>query len=198
MNQIINISDELAKLDYRTYVVSVVILLVVCLLYCFYGYGCIRFISALIGFGIGLWAGSRLTELLGLASPLNMIIPFVIGVALALISYGVYRLAVFLTVFTAAFGTVSQLVVTYGADRMSALMQLIVAFAAALLFAVLAEIFLRPLIIVVTALTGGLAFSSILFSEMIQVTWSGQAAFYVQLIVAVVLAVLGMLRQFKR
>lgn len=198
MNQIINISEMLANLDNRTYAVTVIILLVVCLAYCFYGYGCIRFISALIGFGIGLWAGSRLTEFFGLESPLSIIIPIVIGVALALISYGVYRLAVFLAVFTAAFGTISQLVITYGADRMNALTQLIVTLGGAVLFAVLAEVFMRPLIIVVTALTGGFAFSAILFSEMIQVTWSGQAAFYVQIIVALVLAVLGMLRQFRR
>ena len=137
------------------------------LLYCFAGYRSVKAITTAVGFFIGLLVGYVLTGEFQFSSPLPVIMPILVGVVFAVLNFFLFRLSVF-----------------------------VIALAAGLIFAILAVIFLKPVIIVTTGLMGGLLFADQIFSYLIQVRWNAQTETLVRLGTGLILGVIGIICQF--
>jgi hypothetical protein len=73
---------------------------------------------------------------------------------------------------------------------------LIVALVVGIIFAILAAVYLRTMIIVATALSGGFILANELFENLIRIQWSPTVETIVRLSTGLGLAVIGMVYQF--
>lgn len=166
------------------------------IVYCFYGYRVLRGICAVLGFITGAAAGYTVSQNLGLQSPVDLAVILAAGVVLALLMYFLYRFGVFVTVMLVGAALVFSELTGRGVVN-DEVICLIIALIAGIVLAVLSVIFLRPVIIIITSLTGGLLLSDILFKYLIQVRWSEQMALIIPLAAGIVIGLIGMLCQFR-
>ena len=164
------------------------------LLYCFAGYRSVKAITTAVGFFIGLLGGYILTGEFQFSSPLPVIMPLLVGVVFAVLNFFLFRLSVFVAVFFVTSSVVSSLLLNY--VQLDELIGFVIALAAGLIFAILAVIFLKPVIIVTTGLMGGLLFADQIFSYLIQVRWNAQTETLVRLGTGLILGVIGIICQF--
>lgn len=158
---------------------------VIGLLFCFLGNKIMRVIATLVGFGVGAGVGVLITQMAETEGITNVLIIFGCALVLAAVSFFVFRIGIFLT----AFGMVSA--VSLSLVDMSMNVQVIIALAVTFVLAVLAMIFMEPVVIIVTALVGGLTAGAGI---------AGLAGFtdnrLIGLGIGAVLAIIGMIVQF--
>ncbi|MDO4620529.1 MAG: DUF4203 domain-containing protein [Lachnospiraceae bacterium] len=164
------------------------------LIYCFFGYKVIRGLAALIGFAAGASIGLVVVSVYSFEFPVSLIIPIAAGLVLALIAFFLYKLGVFAAVFAAAFSVTISLLQSY--IRLDDEIAALIALAAALVCAILSVIFLRPVVIILTALIGGMMFADELFEYLIQIRWDAQMEMLIRLGAGIVLGLIGMIFQF--
>lgn len=155
------------------------------LLICFLGLKLIRVLAALAGFLAGGILGIVVSQMLGLQEMPFLVVTLVAAVIVAVLSAALYRFGVFLWVCYLGISTGLLLMDS------DSIVLMIVCIGAGLLLAILASIFLDPLIIIVSALTGGfLAGASI----------AGLAGFedhfLITCVIGAALAILGLAVQF--
>ena len=170
-------------------IILAVISLITGLLQCFFGYKFLRFWVTLIGFLIGFSAG------LGIASANIDVkyVPLIIGVAagilLGFLSFKIYLVGVFLFIGTiAAVATGSFL--KYAS--LPAVAAIIICIAVFILCGILAVKFQRPMVIVITALSGASASAKALRTLVAAV--SANHTYFI--IILLGLAACGILLQF--
>lgn len=158
------------------------------LLNCFFGFRLQKLWITLVGFLIGfvlgmipclLWIHSE--HALAIAT----VVGLVVGVLIGLLAYKLYRVGVFLWVGVLTFGFVANLF-----PEKLAWLGIVLGVIAGVLVGVLALRFLRPVVIVTTALSGGMTAAQD-FLRMFDVT-----QVLIVLGVGLLLAVLGMVVQF--
>lgn len=159
--------------------------IVIGLLFCLFGNKIMRVAAALAGFGAGAGAGVLITQMAETSGLTNVLIIFGCAVALAALSFFVFRIGIFIT----ALGMVGAVALSVADVTVD--LQIIIALAVALVLAILAMIFMEPVVIVVTALAGGFAAGNGI---------AGLAGFADNRLIALgtgaALAVIGMIVQF--
>lgn len=166
------------------------------IVYCFYGYRLMRCLNFIAGFVVGAAVGYIVAVILELDSMLLTIVPLVAGLAVGLLMYFLFRVGMFITVMMAGFVLIAGLLQQY--TTLADNVRILVALGGGLVMAVLCVIFLRPITIIITSLSGGFSFAAILFTHLVQVKWNQFFALIAPLAVGLVLGIIGMICQFHR
>ena len=154
--QSLNIEGVLARLqsgnilDFSLHVAGAVILIVAGVALCFFGVRIVRVLAALAGLGCGFLLGGTVGSLFSSAVQ-AMIAGLVLGVILGALLCWWYRGGVFLLSF------LLTACIMYKLLRPTSLIPLICCAVVGLLLAILAEFFTAPVIILLTALWGGMS-----------------------------------------
>ena len=120
--------------------------------------------------------------------------PVLAGVVVALLNFFLYKLGVFIAVFFVTMSVTASLLLTY--VKLEENVALIIGLAAGLVFAILAVIFVKPVIIIMTAFMGGLLFADQIFEYLVQVRWDSQMETLARLGTGAGLGLIGMIFQF--
>ena len=139
-NTMLNVGQTMEMLI-ATIVVGVVLSL--------FGLKLVRVLTTIVSLVLGAGVGLVISHLLGWSGLTVAIVTLGCAVVLAALSFFLYRMGVFLTVFVSVLGICIS-VMYPGTNLM-----LVIYLAAALVFAILSAIFVEPLVIVVTAVSGG-------------------------------------------
>lgn len=161
----------------------------------FLGYKLTRLWSTLIGAGIGFIAGFIIGETIWETSGAGFIAGIVLAVILGAISFFIYKAGVFIMCASMAFTFVYPgLSVLINIQALSLVLSIVIAIIAG----VVAIIFLRPFIIVTTAIGGSFEFAQSLFSLFPAATQSSLlfGLSWPILLVGSILSVLGIIVQF--
>lgn len=175
--------------------VSVLVVLVLYLGWTFFGYKAMRVFSAIFGFAFGLLVGFVVVNVAGLKDYWMMIVPAGCAVLFTALGFFIYKVGLFLMEVSLIFGAlypILQQYVTLDTRILAA-----IAGAAALLIAILSMIFFRPAIIVASALSGGIGFSTVLFTRLVHIKWNTRISMIATFGAALVIAVIGMIYQFR-
>lgn len=166
------------------------------LLFCFLGLKLSKIFVPVTGFLMGAAAGLAVSSAAGADGLISIVIILVCAVLLALLSAFLYKLGVFLFVFTAVLmaaasffsisGVLSFTIVS-GGDMIVKCIVL----GTALILAVLAVIYVEPVVVIATAVSGGMAAGPMILTAA---GFYGQA--WMGYLAGAVLAVFGMLMQF--
>lgn len=157
---------------------------IVGLLICFFGLKLIRLQAALVGFLMGALIGIGVAWTAGISGLTFAIVVFACGAVLAALSFFLYKFGVFCVVFCVCLGMGVQI-----ADPQSTL-PLVIVLAIALILAIVAVIFVEPVIIICTGISGGVTAGISAASAMgLEGIWPGYA-------IGAVAAILGMVVQF--
>jgi hypothetical protein len=171
-----------------------VVAVVLGIVYCFFGYKAMRFIAALVGFAAGVLVGDGIARAAEFKYPMDLVMVIAGGVLLAVLGFFLFRVFMFIAVFLSVFSITMSLIVEY--TKLDSMVILIVALVVGVIFAILAAVYLRTMIIVATALSGGFILSNELFENLIRIQWSPSVEAIVRLSVGLLLAVIGMIYQF--
>lgn len=169
---------------------GVIVTMVIALLYCFFGYKFLRAFVTIIGFIIGMGIGYLVSHAVGANTVVMWILVILFAVALAAVSFFLYRAGIFIVTFFVVLGVVFKLV-----SALPAPWPPVLALIAAIIAAILAVIFVRPVAIITSGLCGGLSFSAALINDLVK--WQSDYSTAVVLIFGLALAVLGMVFQFR-
>lgn len=167
------------------------------LLFCFFGLKLTRVLAALYGFFIGAFAGIVIVSASGISGAAAVAVILSCGLILAALSAFLYKAGVFLLAFSSTVSIAASILgVALGRPFSAGIGRdtIIIAgavFAAALIFAILAVIYVEPVIVIVTALFGGLSAGNAILSLT-----GLHAAFWMNYVLGAVLAVLGAGVQF--
>lgn len=162
-----------------------VISAIVGLLICFAGLKMARVITAVIGFLVGAGIGVGAAAAIGAEKATLVVVVLACGIVLAALSFFVYRVGAF---FTAFFGSMGVLGMIVGSASVPILIILLVV---SLILGILAAIFIEPIIIVITAVAGGMS-AGILIPQI-----AGMDSFpWIGYIIGAALSLLGMALQF--
>ncbi len=164
-------------------------------LYCFFGYKAMRFITTIMGLLFGLAVGAVVASLAKLARPVDILVIVGAGLLFALLGFFLYRIFMFLSVFFVVFLITMTMVAEY--SNLDDLVIAIVALVVGVILAILAAVYLRPMIIVSTAISGGMVLSNELFENLIHIRWDPTIESIVRISVGLVLAVIGIIYQFR-
>lgn len=169
------------KLNMGIMVAAIVIGLIIC----FFGLKLAKIVSAVLGFLIGASAGAGVATALGIDGIVLVVIAVVCAVGLAILSFFIYRVGVFIMTFLYSLGMFLTLF------EMSSMVMLIIAAVVSLILAILASVFVEPVIIIITAVCGGMSAGPtiIRLAALAVPSWAGYVA-------GAVLAILGMIVQF--
>ncbi len=167
------------------------------LLFCFFGLKLTRLLAAIYGFLIGAAAGVVIVSVAGTSGTVSVVIILACALVLAALSAFLYKVGVFFLVFSAVIsiaasllGTAYGMSVFFGAGG-STMIIACAALGVALVLAILAVIYVEPVIVIVTALFGGLSAGSAILAV------SGlNTASWMNYVLGGVLAVLGAGVQF--
>ena len=151
----------------------------------FFGLKLVKVVAAFLGFLIGAGAGAGICAIAGIEGIASVAIILVCAILLAVLSFLVYRLGVFVMIFICSMGVLAAVIPVQSS------VITIVELAVALVLAILAAIFAEPMIIVITGIAGGfLAGPAILdLAGITDPSWLKYAA-------GVVLAFVGLMIQF--
>ena len=163
--------------------ITVLIILVVGLLWCFAGHLMVRFWAALLGFGLGFVLGAMLGSLFAFGGLILAISGGVLGLIFGIFSARILPLGTFLVVLLSIFALTALLL------RADNFMILGISLAVALVFAILSFKFPAPIVIVVTSICGAL-----ISGETLGILVNYNLLIY--MVVVVALAVGGMCTQF--
>ena len=157
---------------------------IVGLLISFFGLKLIRLQAALVGFLMGALIGIGVAWTAGISGLTFAIVVFACGAVLAALSFFLYKFGVFCVVFCVCLGMGVQI-----ADPQSTL-PLVIVLAIALILAIVAVIFVEPVIIICTGISGGVTAGISAAAAMgLEGIWPGYA-------IGAVAAILGMVVQF--
>lgn len=184
---------------------------------CFFGYKLQRFFSALNGFAIGIVLGALIITIICPKNEYYLTVLLVgiliMGIVGAVVSFTFYKVGVFIYMFSTTFALVYSLLESFVGKRApvaergvtlanSDLLNgnlsnfnwvfLIAAFVVAIIVGIITIKFIKKIMIIVTAVSGGLSFSTSLLVDIIKFN-----NLIVILLVAAAMAVLGITFQFR-
>ena len=180
MNYVFGISSNMP-----TWLVYVSI--VIGLVSCFLGYKLLRVWMALVGFVIGMATGYLISYKYFSNMVIPIIIGFSVGVLIGFIAYRIYLLGVFLIALVTTLGFFGQLVAHYNEPNW---VWLVLTVILSIIAAILAIKFVKPVIIISTALNGATTVMMDVFKLLQEDTK------HMMLIASLLLAVLGIMVQF--
>lgn len=155
------------------------------ILVCLFGLKLVKILTAAAGAVIGAGIGVSVAVGLGLTKITFLAVVIAGAVILGAMAFFLYKFGVFLMVLAYVFGVCAMLL------KPDSLIPLIISIAVAVVFAVLAVIFIEPLVIIVTGLSGGVS------AGMAAAELAGLAAnAWIGFGIGIVMAVIGISVQF--
>ena len=115
----------------------------------FFGLKLVKVVASFLGFLIGAGAGAGICVLAGIEGIASVAVILVCAILLAVVSFLVYRLGVFVMIYICSMGVLAVVI-----PAQSSVIT-IVELAVSLVLAILAAIFAEPMIIVITGIAGG-------------------------------------------
>ena len=178
--------------------IVIITALVIALLYVFFGYKLLRVYISLLGFLIGFALGIVICAVFDLSNTTAVIVIIcVCAVALAALGFWLYKAGLFVMILLSLFPIILSVVSEF--TTVEPVFMWIGSILFALVLAILAMFFVRPVVIIVTAFSGGLSIASLvvnnLLPEIAQVNTTDGARIFM-LIIGAVIAVLGIYFQF--
>ena len=178
--------------------IVIITALVIALLYVFFGYKLLRVYISLLGFLIGFALGIVICAVFDLSNTTAVIVIIcVCAVALAALGFWLYKAGLFVMILVSLFPIILSIVSEF--TTIQPVFMWIGSILFALVLAILAIFFVRPVVIIVTAFSGGLSIASLvvnnLLPEIAQVNTTDGARIFM-LIIGAVIAVLGIYFQF--
>lgn len=156
------------------------------LLICFFGLKLVKMLTVLVGFltGAGLGAGAAMT--IDADGITLAIIVLACGIILAAVSFFFYRAGAFFVVFSGSVGVLSLIIGLPASNVMLAAIA-----GLSLILGILAAVFIEPVVIVVTAVSGGMSAGIVIpqIAGIEGLPWLGYA-------IGAALAVIGICIQF--
>lgn len=188
---------KLVELPHYSWVPAAVLIVtaIIGLIYCLYGYKAMRFLAMLMGIAVGAAAGAAVVNAAKLTAPVDLIFTIAAAAVFGVLGYFLYRIGVFIVVFLAGFGVAGELLVEY--TKLDEIVVLIISLVIGVILAVLAVVYLRPIVILTTGLTGGLAVANVLFENVIKVRWSPEIEALARIGAGLILALIGIIYQFR-
>ena len=180
MNEVMDMGNTMLNVGQTMEVLIATI--VVGVLLSLFGLKLVRVLTTIVGLVLGAGVGLVISHLLGWSGLTVAIVTLGCAVVLAALSFFLYRMGVFFTVFVSVLGICIS-VMYPGTNLM-----LVIYLAAALVFAILSAIFVEPLVIVVTAVSGGVN------AALAIVSLAGNLLITVG--IAAVIIIVGMIVQF--
>ena len=178
--------------------IVIITALVIALLYVFFGYKLLRVYISLLGFLIGFALGIVICAVFDLSNTTAVIVIIcVCAVALAALGFWLYKAGLFVMILLSLFPIILSIVSEF--TTIQPVFMWIGSILFALVLAILAIFFVRPVVIIVTAVSGGLSIANLIINsllpEIAQVNTVDGARIFM-LIIGAVIAVLGIYFQF--
>ena len=178
--------------------IVIITALVIALLYVFFGYKLLRVYISLLGFLIGFALGIVICAVFDLSNTTAVIVIIcVCAVALAALGFWLYKAGLFVMIVLSLFPVILSVVSDFATIK--PVFMWIGSILFALVLAILAIFFVRPVVIIVTAVSGGLSIANLIINsllpEIAQVNTVDGARIFM-LIIGAVIAVLGIYFQF--
>ena len=178
--------------------IVIITALVIALLYVFFGYKLLRVYISLLGFLIGVALGVVICAVFDLSNTTAVIVIIcVCAVALAALGFWLYKAGLFVMILLSLFPIILSIVSEF--TTIEPVFMWIGSILFALVLAILAMFFVRPVVIIVTAVSGGLSIANLIINsllpEIAQVNTVDGARIFM-LIIGAVIAVLGIYFQF--
>lgn len=178
--------------------IVIITALVIALLYVFFGYKLLRVYISLLGFLIGFALGIVICAVFDLSNTTAIIVIIcVCAVALAALGFWLYKAGLFVMILVSLFPIILSIVSEF--TTIQPVFMWIGSILFALVLAILAIFFVRPVVIIVTAVSGGLSIANLIINsllpEIAQVNTVDGARIFM-LIIGAVIAVLGIYFQF--
>ena len=178
--------------------IVIITALVIALLYVFFGYKLLRVYISLLGFLIGVALGIVICAVFDLSNTTAVIVIIcVCAVALAALGFWLYKAGLFVMILLSLFPIILSIVSEF--TTIQPVFMWIGSILFALVLAILAIFFVRPVVIIVTAVSGGLSIANLIINsllpEIAQVNTVDGARIFM-LIIGAVIAVLGIYFQF--
>lgn len=171
--------------------IILILSIVFSLVACFFGYKLLKIWTILIGFVLGLVIGGVLTYYFSKQNLLlTIIIALIVGIVLGILAFALYKVGVFILAAYEGYLIVTNVISALWPSG-SHIIVTIIAVIIAIAVGILAVRFIRPVIIIETALSGGASIASLLIQHQI---------FQNPLIplgIFVVIAVAGIITQFS-
>ena len=179
-------------------IIVIITALVIALLYVFFGYKLLRVYISLLGFLIGVALGIVICAVFDLSNTTAVIVIIcVCAVALAALGFWLYKAGLFVMILLSLFPIILSIVSEF--TTIQPVFMWIGSILFALVLAILAMFFVRPVVIIVTAVSGGLSIANLIINsllpEIAQVNTVDGARIFM-LIIGAVIAVLGIYFQF--
>ena len=178
--------------------IVIITALVIALLYVFFGYKLLRVYISLLGFLIGFALGIVICAVFDLSNTTAVIVIICLcAVALAALGFWLYKAGLFVMILLSLFPIILSIVSEF--TTIQPVFMWIGSILFALVLAILAMFFVRPVVIIVTAFSGGLSIANLIINsllpEIAQVNTVDGARIFM-LIIGAVIAVLGIYFQF--
>lgn len=178
-------------------VVALVVVLLLELGWCFFGYKAMKVFATIAGFAVGVAIGTVISELLGLDGIAAMVVPLIAGIGCALAGFILYKAGIFIAVLTTGTYAAREVLTNDVKTDFDANMILLIAIVIGLVLAILTMFFFRTVLIISSGLAGGMGFASVLLSHMVQITWDASTATIARCAIGLVLALCGIIYQFR-
>lgn len=176
--------------------IAIIVTIALALFYCFFGYKLLRLHISFALFIIGAFIGLVIGVSLNLDNTFILALVVVLALLLSILGFFFYKLGLFLLMFVLLFFG------SYGfvKDVFSANYVIFICLAASVLLALLACFVVRPFVIILTALAGGIIASNSLidnFLTQVAMLNTPKMTQYIVLGFALILAVFGIIFQFR-
>ena len=180
-----HVTEYLNQITASSFSIFGMVFLGLALLNCFLGYRLKKLWISMIGFLFGIAIGAGITALFSENKTVILAAGLVVGILVALLSFRLYLIGVFFYAVLSAYPLIAGLI---GKELW---WEIALSVIAALLIGLLAVNFVRPVLIIVSAVGGGMQVSQIIMG------WIAMENPWGLYGVAVGLALLGMLVQFR-
>lgn len=136
--------------SYRPSMAALIVTVVVGLLICLFGLKLMRLLAAIVGFMLGAAGGVAAAVALGLTGTAFLIAVLAGAVIIGLLSIFLRRLGIFLLVLCYGFGVCAAVI------SPSSMIMYIICIGIAVVLAVLSVLYIEPIVVVATGISGGL------------------------------------------
>ena len=146
--------------------IVIITALVIALLYVFFGYKLLRVYISLLGFLIGFALGIVICAVFDLSNTTAVIVIIcVCAVALAALGFWLYKAGLFVMILLSLFPIILSIVSEF--TTIQPVFMWIGSILFALVLAILAIFFVRPVVIIVTAVSGGLSIANLIINSLL-------------------------------
>lgn len=169
----------------------IIVTMVLASVMCFAGYRLLRVFIALCGLGLGAVIGAVAGSYLKAGNTLTLILIALFAAGICLVSFLIYKAGIFLAAFFVFWALAYQVLKHFSLPISMHLIAVLIG----ILMGILAVIFLKPIVIVSSAISGGMTLSAALFENILHM--SGFAVSVVMLLVGIFVGALGIVVQYK-